>query len=156
MIKVSILCIMNVSSSEILTSIPFSKKISVTSRICCGPNAAFYLIVRFLIPQPPNITDQNLALLVVLDNSSCPTNLETKSVPDVYAHLLQKMQFLFRTVVTSSKYPPTYTAKRTTSKKFTKCILQQNRFLIVITIEKHVMICFEIGGHQTSQLFYKK
>ena len=85
--------IMNISSSEILTSIAFSTKISVTSRICCGPNAGFYPIVRQLTPEQPNTTDQNLALLVVLNNSS-RTNLETKGIPDVCAHPLQHLEVL--------------------------------------------------------------
>ena len=49
------------------------------------------------------MTDQNLALLVVLDKSS-RTNLETKSGPDVYAHRLQHLEVLYRIVVMSSRY----------------------------------------------------
>ena len=86
---------------KILTSIAFSTKISVSSRICCDPNAGFYLTVRRLTLQYANITDQNLALFVVLDNSS-RTNLETKIVPDVYAHLLQHLEVLYRIIVKAS------------------------------------------------------
>ena len=49
----------------------------------------------------------------------------------------------------SSKYSQIYTAKRTTSKKFKKNIPDHLVFWIVITIEKYVMGCFEIGGHKT-------
>ena len=97
------------------------------------------------------MTDQNLALLVVLDNSSW-ANLGTKSVPDIYAHLLQQLEVLYRIVAMSSRYPPVCAAKRTTSKESTNDIPDHFGFRIVITIEKHVMGCFEIGGHETSRL----
>ena len=40
----------------------------VSSRICCGPNAASgsYLILKHIKAQQTNITDQNLALLQVV------------------------------------------------------------------------------------------
>ena len=49
-------------------SISLSMMTFVSSRICCGPNAAsgFYLIVRHINAQQTNITDQNLALLQVV------------------------------------------------------------------------------------------
>ena len=90
-------------------------------------------------------------LIVVLDNSS-QTNLKIKSVPDVYAHLLQHSEVLYKIAVTSSRYLPNYTAKRTTSKELTNNAPEHLGFRIVIAIEKHIIGCFEIGGHKTTRL----
>ena len=64
----------------------------------------------FLYSSSPNITNQDLALIVVLDDSS-RTNLETKSVPDVYVHLLQHLEVLYRIVVALSRYHLIYNSK---------------------------------------------
>ena len=95
--------------------------------------------------------DQNLALFVlVLDNSS--RTILTKTIPDIYARLLQHLAVLYKIGVTSSRYPPIHTAKRTTSKESMDNIPDHLGFRIVITIEKHVIGCFEIGGHKTRRL----
>ena len=54
-------------------------------------------------------------------------------------------------IVTSSRYPPFYTAKRTSSHDFTKKMSGYLGGWIVIT-EKHMMDCFEIGDHKASRL----
>ena len=60
----------HIGLSEMLTSSAFSMKISVSSRICCGPNAGFYQIIRHLTT---NITQRNWprsSAIVVFDNGS--------------------------------------------------------------------------------------
>ena len=61
----------------------------------------------------------------------------------------------YRIVVTSSRYPSIYTDKRTTSKESANNLPDHLMFWIVITIEKHVIGCFQIGGHNTSRLWEK-
>ena len=85
------------------------------------PSVPVFVVVQMLdsiwrsfnIPTQPwhILTDQNFALLVELDCSS-RTNPEIKCVPDVYAHLLQHLEPLYRM---SSKYSPIHKAKHTTS-----------------------------------------
>ena len=102
------------------------------------------------------MTDQNLALLVVLDNSS-RTNLEAKkrtcflcSSPSAF------LKALYRVVLPSLRYPPIYTAKRTTSKESSRNLPEHLDFYIVIIIVKHVMGCFEIGSVESVDFEKKK
>src|SRR5882757_207453 len=74
-----------------------------------------------------------------------------KFVPDAYEYLLRQLEVLHR-IVMSSRYTTIYTSKRTVSKEFTKSIVDGFGFLIDITIEKHVIVCFEIGSHKTGCL----
>ena len=83
------------------------------------------------------MTDQNFALLVVLDNSS-RTNFEAKGVPVFYAHLLQHFKVLYRVVLPSLRYPPIYTAKRTISKESSRNLPEHLDFYVVVIIVKHV------------------
>ena len=104
------------------------------------------------------MTDQNLALLVILDNSS-QTNHEVKSVPVFYAHLLQHLKLLYRVVPSLRyplRYPPIYTAKRTVSKESSSNIPEHLDFYIIIIIVKHVIECFEIGSQNNSRLREKR
>ena len=45
------------------------------------------------------------------------------------------------------------TGERTISKELTNNVAAELGFLIVITIEQYVMVCFKIGSHETSFLW---
>jgi uncharacterized membrane protein len=73
------------------------------------------------------------------------------NVPDAYGHLLRQIKVLHR-IVLPLRYTTIYATRRTVSKELTKSIAFDLDFLIDITIKKHMIVCFEIGGHKTGCL----
>ena len=68
------------------------------------------------------------------------------SVPVVYVHLLQQIQFLFTIWTSVALYVMIYNKERTISKKFTIWKIGVAGFRIV---EEHVVVCLKIGSHKT-------